>query len=83
MASFGESGNQITSTMHEKCLIENRNYSVNKGLKWEGKVKMKEKEVGFTAMAKTIQNQKKIKSMGGQQVPHTFPPFKNRTDCRQ
>ena len=43
---FGESGNQITSAMHEENLIKNGNYSVNKRLNSKGKVGVKEKGKG-------------------------------------
>ena len=43
---FGESGNQITSAMHEENLIKNGNYSVNKRLSSKGKVEVKEKGKG-------------------------------------
>ena len=48
VTSFGESGNQITGAVHEKSLIKNGNYSVNKWSRLKGKVKVKEKGKGET-----------------------------------
>ena len=48
---FGESGNQITSAMHEENLIKNGNHSVNKRLSQKGKVEVKEKGKGKTRPA--------------------------------